>query len=308
MDGQQAAWAVPDWWNRYQAQEGNFSSIDDGTLGFLSQSFGGLPLVLLLPVDYTMPPAPVVPGVPCVAVPPAPLPEARAHQAPDQAEGPTLQQLQAVLGGTAASTEAELAELAAWLGSAPAVIQAGPPAAAPRALPFGAIGQPLPPPPQQLPRPGPALSIYCDAAALAAPAAAPALVPMVPALAPTPPPVPRPQPLADMTNRQAAGPAASGSKTLRQISSKLHVAASKKIQPQLPEEEVKALVQQQLRATEPSRAPWFRSGLQSSANRFRGATKAVAAPAQSQAPAATGIPACTGTAAFPGTGVYMPRA
>lgn len=38
----------------------------------------------------------------------------------------------------------------------------------------------------------------------------------------------------------------------------------------------------QLRAAEPSRAPWFRSGLQSSSNRYRGVPKATAAPVQSQ--------------------------
>lgn len=185
---------------------------------------------LPLAVDYTMPPAATMPGVPCMAVPPAPLPDTCARQAPTQMEGQPLQQLAGMLGNTTANSEAELAELAAWLGTAPTGIQAGPPVAAPRMLPFGAIGQPLPPAPQQLPRPGPPLSVYCDASALEATAATPAIMPtQVHAL----PPAARPHPLADMTNRQAVGPAACDTKALRQISSKLHVAASKKIQPQV---------------------------------------------------------------------------
>lgn len=148
---------------------------------------------------------------------------------PAHAESQPLQQLEAALG-TMASSEAELAELAAWLGAAPPAIQAGPPAAAPRMLPFGAIGQPLLPAPRQLPRPGPVLSVYCDASTLEAPAATSA---SMPTQAPAAPATTRLHPLADLTNRQMAGPPACDAKALRQISSKLHVAASKKIQPQV---------------------------------------------------------------------------
>ncbi|KAL4419004.1 hypothetical protein ABPG77_000869 [Micractinium sp. CCAP 211/92] len=304
MEGRQEAWALPDWWSRYHAQERNFSSIDDGTLAFLSKNFGGLPVVLLLPVDYTMPSPAIVPGVPCTALPPAPLDEEQAHQMPAHAESQPLQRFEAALG-TMTSSEAELAELAAWLGAAPPAVQAGPPAVAPRMLPFGAIGQPLLPAPRQLPRPGPVLSVYCDASTLAAPAATPA---SMPTQAPAAPASTRLHPLADLTNRQMAEPPACDAKALRQISSKLHVAASKKIQPQVTEDEAKALVQQQLRAVQPSRAPWFREGLQSSANRFRGAPKAAAALPLVQAPTIPGTGALASNAAVPGAGVHRPQA
>lgn len=178
-----------------------------------------------------MPPAPILSGVPCMAAPPPPMPDMRTQQAPIQAESPPLHQLNAVLGNTAACSEAELAELAAWVGTTPPGLQAGPPAIAPRMLPCGAIGQSVPPAPQQLPQPSPVLTVYSDESALAAPAAAPAITNTVPTQAPAAPPPMRPHVLADMTNRHAAGPPASEAKTLRTISSKLHVAASKKIQP-----------------------------------------------------------------------------
>ncbi|KAI3433670.1 hypothetical protein D9Q98_003479 [Chlorella vulgaris] len=266
------AFQEPHWLSRYLAAEGNFSTIDNGTLEFLSKTFGCSP-ILLVPVDYSAP-LPRTIGLDITSLL-LPAPQSHAPEEPGLAEPPpTLTELENVLTGAAASSdEGSLTELSQWftdltLGDKqvalasvakalsfatdppsqpemPAVPQQPPQAIEPAAAPVGA---PAPPPVA-----APALTVYADPDGITAPPRIPVAAPII---------APRPAPLADRTNLPGAGAQARhGSKaaSLKQLSSKLHVAHSQKavLQP-LPPEEVKALLDYQLSASEPVRPPWWR--------------------------------------------------
>lgn len=201
------------------------------------------PSCLLAAVDYSLPPAPVVPQIGVPAVAPAPLPEARACQAPSLADVPgvTLEELEELLSGAASSTETELAELAAWYRGLPPTAKQEALVNVARSLSFGMLGElPVLQPqlymplqqlnaPQQLP--APALNVYCDAGLqLAMPAANPAAAAMA-ALAPAPGAAPTSRPLGDVTNLRTGTSAVP--KAVKQLSSKLHIAHSKKVTPQV---------------------------------------------------------------------------
>jgi hypothetical protein len=173
-----------------------------------------------------------------------PAPQSHAPEEPGLAEPPpTLTELEDVLTGAAASSdEGSLTELSQWftdltLGEkqvalasvakalsfatdppsqpeTPAVPQQPPQAIEPAAAPVGA---PAPPPVA-----APALTVYADPASITAPPRVPPAAPII---------APRPAPLADRTNLPGAGALARhGSKaaSLKQLSSKLHVAHSQK--------------------------------------------------------------------------------
>ncbi len=118
------------------------------------------------------------------------------------------------MGEVAAEQEGELAELGQWFGSLQPAEKRAALASVAKALSFQDAAAPTAaPPPRHLPIPLPALPVFCDTA-LCSPAAEPAA-----AVAPAPA---RPLPLGDRTNTN-----------LKQLSSKLHVAASKKQAPQV---------------------------------------------------------------------------
>lgn len=163
-----------------------------------------------------------------MAVPPVPLPlysRAAAGDAPALAEPTvTLEELEDVLGGdmAAATAEGELAELSDWFRSLTPAAKQQALATVSKQLTFTAEPAPVAPPqPQRLPIPSPSLTVYADSA-LTSPAAAPApaMVAARPATL---------APLGDRTNLQA--PAAT--KQMKQLSSKLHVAHSQKVAPQV---------------------------------------------------------------------------
>lgn len=116
------------------------------------------------------------------------------------------------MGEVAAEQDGELAELGQWFGSLQPAEKRAALASVAKALSFQDVAAaPSAPPPRHLAVPLPALPVFADAA-LRSPAAKPA-APVAPAPA-------RPLPLGDRTN-------------LKQLSSKLHVAASKKQAPQV---------------------------------------------------------------------------
>ena len=173
-------------------------------------------------VDYSLPL--VGGGAHGLAAPPVPLPEACAHQAPDLGEtGLSLEELEGVLGGATASQEAELWELSQWFSGLTVSAKQEALATVTRQLSFPTDPPPAPsapamPPPHQ-PHPksaAPALSVFSDPPPAAAPtsAASGAAVPRHPAA------------LADRTNLPAGGAA----KHLKQLSSKLHIAHSQKME------------------------------------------------------------------------------
>lgn len=164
-------------------------------------------------------------------MPPPPLPEARAHQAPGLAEPAVgLQELEGALNGRAGSQEAELCELSQWFNSLSSSAKQEALASVAKTLyfptdpsqhpPVPTLAQQLAavaPPPSLAPPAHTGLTVYADAGLLA-PAAAPAAAPTSVAAA-------RPAPLADRTNLQGVSRAAH----LKELSSKLHVAHSQKV-------------------------------------------------------------------------------
>lgn len=235
---------------RYAPQLGRgLSSIDNGTLQYLSQAFGAVPVLLVpgecgwrrasaaahrpaklaltpfplppplpCPVDYTLPaPAPMAASS-SMALSAIPLPEARACQAPTAADAAvTLAELESLLcGGGGVAQEGELAEMSQWFRGLSEDAKTQALASVARSLSFAdnnTAGGAATPSPQHLPAPTPALTVYADA--LAAPSAVPAATAAA---------APARAVLGDCTNQQGA-PA---TKALSRLSSKLHVAASKK--------------------------------------------------------------------------------
>lgn len=162
-------------------------------------------------MDYSLP---LAAGGLSLALPPAPLPAARVHEARDPAVV-SLQELEGLMGD-AAEQEGELAELGQWYRGLPPAEKRAALASVAKSLDvsFGAAA----------PAPKPALTIFADSA-LSSPAAEPAAA----ASTATAPAAAAARPaLGDRTNGQAPGKALQ----MKQLSSKLHVAHSQKVLPQ----------------------------------------------------------------------------
>lgn len=169
-------------------------------------------------------------GGPGFDEPPPLMPEASARQAPGLAEQPfSLPELEIVLGEQADNQEAELTELSQWFNSLPDSEKQQALASVAKTLSFTAEPAPLPTQPghsaaapEQAPPP---FTVYADPA-LMAPAASVVAAPAAVAG--------RGTVLQDRTNLLGASEAPSKhGKTshLKQLSSRLHVAHSKKIAP-----------------------------------------------------------------------------
>lgn len=163
-------------------------------------------------MDYSLPPAS---STLTLAVPPVPLPQARAHEAPGAA-AVSLAELEGLMGEAAAEQEGELAELGQWFHGLPPAEKRAALASVAKSLSFqDAAAASTAPATLHLPAAGPSLTIYADAALSTPAAEASAPVAAAPAR----------RPLGDRTNTQAPV-------NMKQLSSKLHVVASRKQVPQ----------------------------------------------------------------------------
>lgn len=162
-------------------------------------------------VDYSLPPAS---STLTLAVPPVPLPQARAHEAPGSA-AVSLAELEGLMGKAAAEQEGELAELGQWFHGLPPAEKRAALASVAKSLSFQDAASAAPAT-LHLPAAGPSLTIFADTT-LSSPAAETS-APVVAA--------PARRPLGDRTNTQAPV-------NMKQLSSKLHVAASRKQVPQV---------------------------------------------------------------------------
>lgn len=164
-------------------------------------------------MDYSLPTSNAL----TLTVPPPPLPQARACEAP-QTAALSLEELEGLMGDVAADEEGELAELGQWYARLEPAEKRAALASVAKSLSFqDAAPATAAPAPQHPPAPTPSLAIFGDIqlpSPVAEPAAAAATAP---ARAPL-------GALSDRTNTQAS---------MKQLSSKLHVAASKKVAAQV---------------------------------------------------------------------------